>query len=116
MATSYILDAPAPLRFHLYFFFILYFVLGFPLIAGLWFATYYLFFWDEFKFDYLDYNEFLDDCLEMFRLSMDDIERGYRFTLMLKTHYAGKPVPEELILRAAPGTSYDYEDNQFMDT
>lgn len=65
----------------------------------------FLFFWDEFKIDFLDYDEFMEDCLEMFEIDLDHhLEMANAWHTLVSDHYSqpGRSFPADMTGQQSP--------------
>jgi hypothetical protein len=108
-----IFNLEAQARYALYVPLLMIIFAGWQSFALVWWMTFFLFFWDEFKVEFLDYEEFYEDCMEMFNLTFIEIPGLYFTHKMINKYYADKQYPEGLIQTADPyDSTSDYAQGQ----
>lgn len=117
MASAYIFDSPATPRFQVYFSF-LFCLWVMPIFGFLWFMTYFLFYFDEFSYESLTYEEYADDFLDMFNTKpAEDIEYIFKNKEMIMEYYENqkKPLPDDLIVNDTTEASSDFDFQRIAD-
>jgi hypothetical protein len=105
-------------RHHLYLSF-LFFLIGFPVIGFAYLILIFLFYWDEFKVEFLDYDEYLEDCMEAFEFDVTPhLAAAREWETLVTGHYSqpGRSFPQELYHQQdASDPSTDYQQGQLLD-
>jgi hypothetical protein len=105
-------------RHHIYLSLIFIF-LGFPVAGFAYLSCIFLFYWDEFKVEFLDYDEFLEDCMEAFEFDVSPhlyVAREWETTVHKHYTQPGRSFPQELYNQAdASDPSTDYQQGELMD-
>lgn len=89
-----------------------------PIFGFIWFMIFFLFYFDEFSYESLSYEEYAEDFLDMFDTKpAEEIELIYKNKEMVMEYYQNqrKSLPEDLIVRDDSSASSDFDMGRIAD-